>query len=94
MPKAWMLTRQAETGLKDIAVWTVETFSRRQADAYAEDLIDTGRWCRIFQGLQSSGWPVVARKPALCPVRAALRGLCCRAGPDDRRPVCQDGPAR
>ena len=40
MPKPWMLTRQAETALKDIAVWTVETFGRRQAEAYAEDLIE------------------------------------------------------
>jgi len=40
MPKPWVLTRQAEAALKDIAVWTVETFGRRQADAYAEDLIE------------------------------------------------------
>jgi plasmid stabilization system protein ParE len=40
MAKAWVLTRQAEAALKDIAVWTVETFGRRQADAYAEDLIE------------------------------------------------------
>ena len=40
MAKPWVLTRQAEAALKDIAVWTVETFGRRQADAYAEDLIE------------------------------------------------------
>ena len=38
MPKPWVLTRQAEAALKDIAVWTVETFGKRQADAYAENL--------------------------------------------------------
>ena len=40
MAKQWVLTRQAKAALKDIAVWTVETFGRRQADAYAEDLIE------------------------------------------------------
>ena len=40
MAKPWVLTRQAEAALKDIAVWTVETFGKRQADAYAEDLIE------------------------------------------------------
>ena len=40
MAKPWVLTRQAEAALKDIAIWTVETFGRRQADAYAEDLIE------------------------------------------------------
>ncbi|MDO8986378.1 type II toxin-antitoxin system RelE/ParE family toxin [Cypionkella sp.] len=40
MPKPWVLTRQAEAALKDIAIWTVETFGKRQADAYAEDLIE------------------------------------------------------
>lgn len=40
MSKQWILTRQAEAALKDIAVWTVETFGRRQADAYADDLIE------------------------------------------------------
>ena len=35
MANPWVLTRQAEAALKDIAVWTVETFGRRQADAYA-----------------------------------------------------------
>lgn len=40
MPKPWVLTRQAERSLAEIAAWTVETFGRRQADAYAEDLIE------------------------------------------------------
>lgn len=40
MMKAWVLTRQAEQSLADIAVWTAETFGKRQAKAYAEDLID------------------------------------------------------
>ena len=40
MPKPWVLTRQAEGALKDIAIWTVETFGKRQAEAYAEDLIE------------------------------------------------------
>lgn len=40
MPKAWVLTRQAERSLAEIAAWTVETFGRRQAAAYGEDLID------------------------------------------------------
>ena len=40
MPKPWVLTRQAEAALKDIATWTVETFGKRQAEAYAEDLIE------------------------------------------------------
>ena len=33
MAKPWVLTRQAEATLKDIAVWTVETFGKQQADA-------------------------------------------------------------
>lgn len=40
MPKAWVLSRQAESALAEIANWTVETFGRRQAAAYAEDLIE------------------------------------------------------
>ncbi len=39
MPKTWRLTRQAEASLLDIALWTIETFSQRQAHAYEEDLI-------------------------------------------------------
>jgi len=39
MPKPWRLTRQAETSLLDIALWTIETFGSRQAQAYEEDLI-------------------------------------------------------
>ena len=38
--KPWRLTRQAEASLTDIARWTLETFGRRQADAYEADLID------------------------------------------------------
>lgn len=41
MPKPWVLTQQAERSLAEIAAWTVETFGKRQADAYAEDLIET-----------------------------------------------------
>ena len=40
MPKSWRLTRAAEASLRDIARWTYETFGPRQADAYAQDLID------------------------------------------------------
>jgi toxin ParE1/3/4 len=39
MPKPWRLTRQAEASLLDIALWTIETFGPRQAQAYEEDLI-------------------------------------------------------
>jgi plasmid stabilization system protein ParE len=39
MPKPWRLTRQAEASLVDIALWTIETFGSRQAEAYEEDLI-------------------------------------------------------
>ena len=39
MPKTWRLTRQAEASLLDIALWTIETFGPRQAQAYEEDLI-------------------------------------------------------
>ncbi|MBE2274835.1 MAG: type II toxin-antitoxin system RelE/ParE family toxin [Rhodobacteraceae bacterium] len=38
--RPWVLTQQAQAALRDIAAWTVETFGRRQADAYAEDLIE------------------------------------------------------
>ena len=40
MPKSWRLTRAAEASLSEIARWTFETFGPRQADAYAQDLID------------------------------------------------------
>ena len=40
MPRPWVLARQAEAALRDIAAWTAETFGRRQSDAYAEDLIE------------------------------------------------------
>ncbi|MFN7177590.1 MAG: type II toxin-antitoxin system RelE/ParE family toxin [Thermaurantiacus sp.] len=43
MPKTWRLTRQAETALVDIALWTIETFGPRQAAAYEDDLIATCR---------------------------------------------------
>jgi len=39
MPKPWRLTRQAEASLLDIALWTIENFGPRQAQAYEEDLI-------------------------------------------------------
>ena len=39
MARPWRLTRQAETSLMEIALWTVETFGPRQAAAYEEDLI-------------------------------------------------------
>ncbi len=39
MPKPWRLTRQAEASLLDIALWTIDTFGLRQAQAYEEDLI-------------------------------------------------------
>ncbi|MFM2388845.1 MAG: hypothetical protein RLZZ437_400 [Pseudomonadota bacterium] len=40
MTKPWVLTRQAERTLAEIAAWTVDTFGKRQAEAYAEDLIE------------------------------------------------------
>ena len=39
MPKPWRLTRQAEASLLKIALWTIDTFGPRQAQAYEEDLI-------------------------------------------------------
>ena len=39
MSKPWRLTRQAEASLIDIAIWTIEAFGPRQAQAYEEDLI-------------------------------------------------------
>jgi len=39
MLKPWRLTRQAEASLLDIALWTIETFGPRQAQAYEKDLI-------------------------------------------------------
>lgn len=39
MLKPWRLTRQAEVSLLVIALWTIETFGPRQAQAYEEDLI-------------------------------------------------------
>ncbi len=38
--KPWRLTRQAEVSLVDIALWTLETFGPRQAEAYEADLND------------------------------------------------------
>lgn len=38
--KPWRLTRAAEASLVDIALWTLETFGPRQAEAYEADLID------------------------------------------------------
>ncbi len=40
MPRPWALTLQAEAALRDIAIWTVQTFGPRQAEAYAHDLIE------------------------------------------------------
>lgn len=37
--KPFRLTRQAEEHLTEIAIWTLDTFGPRQADAYEEDLI-------------------------------------------------------
>jgi plasmid stabilization system protein ParE len=34
------LTRQAELSLVEIALWTIDTFGPRQAEAYENDLID------------------------------------------------------
>ena len=48
MLKPWRLTRQAEASLLDIALWTIETFGPRQAQAYEEDLI--ARCSRIASG--------------------------------------------
>jgi len=39
MNKSWRVTHQAEQSLIDIALWTVETFGPRQADAYEQDII-------------------------------------------------------
>ncbi len=39
MAKPWRLTRQAEASLLEIALWTIDTFGPRQAQAYEEDLI-------------------------------------------------------
>lgn len=39
MSRPWRLTRQAETSLVEIALWTVEAFGPRQAAAYEDDLI-------------------------------------------------------
>lgn len=48
MSKPWVLTRQAEAALREIADWTVQTFGLRQADSYAEDLI--ARCAEIARG--------------------------------------------
>jgi plasmid stabilization system protein ParE len=39
MTKPWRVTQQAEQSLLDIALWTVETFGPRQADAYEQDIL-------------------------------------------------------
>ena len=36
--RPWRLTVQAENSLTDIALWTIETFGPRQAQAYERDL--------------------------------------------------------
>jgi toxin ParE1/3/4 len=51
MPKPWRLSRQAEASLLDIAVWTIDTFGPRQAQAYEEDLIAN------CSGIASGGVP-------------------------------------
>ena len=43
MSRPWKLTRQAETSLLEIALWTMETFGALQAAAYEEDLISRCR---------------------------------------------------
>jgi len=40
MTKPWRLTKAAQESLVDIALWTIETFGPRQAEAYEEDIID------------------------------------------------------
>lgn len=40
MARPWRLTQQAEASLLEIALWTLETFGPRQAEAYEDDLID------------------------------------------------------
>ena len=49
MSRPWKLTRQAETSLLEIALWTMETFGPRQAAAYEEDLI--ARCLEIASGI-------------------------------------------
>jgi plasmid stabilization system protein ParE len=39
MTKPWRLTKAAQDSLVDIALWTIETFGPRQAEAYEEDII-------------------------------------------------------
>lgn len=39
MTKPWRLTKAAQESLVDIAIWTIETFGPRQAEAYEEDII-------------------------------------------------------
>ncbi|MBY6120508.1 type II toxin-antitoxin system RelE/ParE family toxin [Mameliella alba] len=38
--RPFVLTRQAETALQEIARWTAETFGPRQARRYGQELID------------------------------------------------------
>ena len=37
--KPWLLTPQAESSLKDIALWTVKQFGEKQAIKYRDELI-------------------------------------------------------
>lgn len=39
MTKPWRATLQGEKSLLDIALWTLETFGPRQADAYEQDIL-------------------------------------------------------
>ncbi len=45
MTRTLRLTRAAKTSLIDIALWTIETFGLRQADAYEADLLEA---CRVI----------------------------------------------
>jgi len=38
--KPWRLTQQAESSLRDIAIWTVKHFGNQQAIKYRDELID------------------------------------------------------
>jgi len=38
--KPWRLTEQAESSLRDIAIWTIKHFGKQQAVKYRDNLID------------------------------------------------------
>lgn len=52
MSRPWLLTRQAEASVVEIARWTVDMFAPRQAEAYEEDLI--ARCSKITHGTAQS----------------------------------------